>query len=107
MTFEQEVLFKLGELSERSAAQSTLLETQTKLLSSIDKYGCSQRKIDQARMEAIEKEQKKQRAYMKATMPPTRRRTGFWGAVGVVVGTAIAFAGKLLLAAFGIGGNSP
>ena len=88
MTFEQEVLLKLGRLEERS-------ETQTKLLESLNRDGCIQGRTDRERLGVVEREQAKLWKYARALHVP-ERRTKRWVAFGTAFGAAVAAGGKIV-----------
>ena len=81
MNFEQEVLWKLGRLEERS-------ETQTKLLEALNRDGCAQGHADRERMAQFERDQAKLWKYSRAMSIPRQNRRTLWTAIGTVLGGA-------------------
>ena len=81
MNFEQEVLWKLGRLEERS-------ETQTKLLEALNRDGCAQGHADRERMNAMEREQAKLWKYSRSMSVPCRNRRALWTSIGTIIGGA-------------------
>ena len=92
MNFEQEVLWKLGRLEERS-------ETQTKLLEALNRDGCAQGHADRERLNALELERSVVQFPAKRTSPTV------WAAIGTMAGSAVIWIAQWL--GFKAGGGTP